>query len=199
MNVAILGSGKGSNAEAILSTALDGRLGSARVVGLISDNEEARILRLGPQYNVPSVFIHPGEFKTKLSTEAEGEYIKQLKDWNTDLVVLAGFMRIIKDPFLDAFRGSVINLHPSLLPKYPGLNSVKRALEAKDSEAGCTVHWVNSEIDGGEIIRQSVVRIEDHDTLETLEAKVHVAEHLLLPSVIREISMTENTPKKLLK
>ena len=191
MKIAILGSGTGSNAKAILEAQEQGHLGGAQVVGIISDHADALILELGKRYGVPAVHIDSSPFKTKLLPETEQAYVQQIRDWGADLVVLAGFMRVIKNPLLNAFPSGIINLHPSLLPKYPGLNSVKRALEAGDSEAGCTVHWVNAVVDGGEILRQSVVKIEAEDTFETLMEKVHSAEHALLPAVIRELSMRE--------
>lgn len=188
MQVVILGSGTGSNAEAILEAQHKGRLGDARVVGVLSDNPQAGILRHAERYGVPAAYLDPGSFKTRLSPEAEAAYVAQIQSWNADLVVLAGFMRVIKDTLLSAFPNKIINLHPSLLPKYPGLNSVQRALEAGEKECGCTVHWVNAIIDGGDIIRQSVVPIDANDTLETLMRKVHAAEHALLPNVIKELS-----------
>lgn len=190
MNIAILGSGTGSNAEAILRAWQEGRLGNARPVGLLCDNPQARMLTLGEHFGVPARFLEPGPFKTRMSTEAEEAYVAQLRNWDTDLVVLAGFMRVIKAPLLNAYAGRIINLHPSLLPKYPGLHSIARAFEAGERESGCTVHWVNATIDGGAIIAQRAVSITPEDNLEALTTKVHSAEHELLPAVICELSKT---------
>jgi len=182
--IVILGSGRGSNAEAILQAQKEGRLGLAQVAGIFSDQPHAGILDLGPRFDVPAFFLDPGKFKTRLSPEAEQHWVDTIEALQVDLVVLAGFMRVIKAPFLQAFADRIINLHPSLLPDYPGLQSIQRALKAGEHETGCTVHWVNATIDGGQIIEQARVPIKPGDTLEELEARVHAAEHKLLPSVI---------------
>lgn len=182
--IVILGSGRGSNAEAILQAQKEGRLGLAQVAGIFSDQPHAGILDLGPRFDVPAFFLDPGKFKTRLSPEAEQHWVDTIEALQVDLVVLAGFMRVIKAPFLQAFADRIINLHPSLLPDYPGLQSIQRAFEAGERETGCTVHWVNATIDGGQIIEQARVPIKPGDTLEELEARVHAAEHKLLPSVI---------------
>lgn len=186
--VAILGSGRGSNARAILDAEREGRLGEARVVGILSDREDAGILEHGRAFGVESRFLSAAPFKTKLEGEAEAAYIRQLEAWGTHLVVLAGFMRVIKRGFLEAFSGRIINLHPSLLPKYPGLHAVERALESGEAETGCTVHWVNATVDGGAIIGQQSVSIREGESLETLENRVHAAEHELLPAIIAQLS-----------
>ena len=186
--VAILGSGRGSNAKAILETQAKGGLGKARVVGIISDQENAPILSLGKAFAIAAKCVSPGGFKTKLTADTEAQYVSVLQEWKIDLLVLAGFMRVIKSPLLSAYPGRIINLHPSLLPQYPGLNSIRRALEDGADKTGCTVHWVNEEIDAGQIIKQAHVKIYKDDTLEKLSARVHTAEHQLLPAVIRELA-----------
>jgi phosphoribosylglycinamide formyltransferase-1 len=146
------------------------------------------MLKLGPRYDVPAFYLHPGEFKTKLEGEAETHWIETIQRLQPDFIVLAGFMRVIKPGFINAFKGRILNLHPSLLPKYPGLHSIQRAFEAGDRETGCTVHWVTPEIDAGEILGQTRVPIEKGDTLDEVEAKVHAAEHQLLPATIRRLA-----------
>lgn len=188
MKFAILGSGTGSNAEAILQTWTEGGLGKAVPVALFSDKPQARILTLGERFGVPARFLPPGPFKTKMSEEAETAYAQAIQDSGADLVVLAGFMRVIHDRFLNEFKERIINLHPSLLPSFPGLHSIRQAYEHGVKVTGCTVHWVTAGLDTGPIIDQAVVRIEENDTLETLEGKVHLAEHQLLPAVIRELA-----------
>ncbi len=188
MNIVILGSGRGSNAEAILKTQDNGRLENARVVLIVSDQPEAGILKLGPRFDIPAVYLDPGDFKTKLDGEAQTRYLDHIKRFKPDLIVLAGFMRVIKPPFINAFNGKIINLHPSLLPSFPGLNSISQAFDYGVKYTGCTVHWVTPEVDAGPILDQSAVRIEKTDTRETLEQKVHAAEHQLLPSVIARLS-----------
>ncbi len=188
MRVVILGSGRGSNAEAILEAQKAGRLGDARVVQVFSDKADAGILALGPRYGVPAAFLDAGPFKTKLEGEGEARYIAAIEACQADLVVLAGFMRVLKHGFLKAFEGRIINLHPSLLPSFPGLDGIGQAWRRGVKVTGCTVHYVTPEVDGGPIIDQMPVKVEETDTLETLTAKLHAAEHRLLPAVIARLS-----------
>jgi phosphoribosylglycinamide formyltransferase 1 len=188
MRVVILGSGHGSNAQAVLTEQQAGRLGSARVVQILSDKPEAGILALGPRFGVPAQFVDPAPFKTKLEGEGEARFIAAVNASAPDLVVLAGFMRVLKNGFLSAFDGKIINLHPSLLPAFPGLDGIGQALRAGVVETGCTVHFVTLEVDAGKIIEQARVPVTASDSRETLAAKVHAAEHSLLPSVIARLS-----------
>ncbi|WP_438481881.1 phosphoribosylglycinamide formyltransferase [Oleiharenicola lentus] len=191
MRVVILGSGRGSNAEAILQAQQAGQLGAARVVHIFADKPDAGILALGARFGVPASFVDPAPFKTKLEGEGEDRFIAAIQAAQGDLVVLAGFMRVIKPKFLETFAGKIINLHPSLLPSFPGLDGIGQAFRRGVKVTGCTVHYVTLEVDGGPILDQAVVRIEANDTLETLAAKVHVAEHALLPAVIAKLSLTK--------
>ena len=195
MKIVILGSGLGSNAEAILKAQHAGRLGSARTMAIVSDKPQAPILKLGPRFGIPADAIDPGCFNPQ--TELSGNIgklsgfaysIAYIRRFQPDLIVLAGFMRIVPPDFIRAFHGRVLNLHPSLLPAFPGLNSIGQAFKHGVKYTGCTVHWVTPEVDAGPIIDQAVVPIENNDTLDTLEAKVHAAEHRLLPEVIARLS-----------
>lgn len=188
MRVVILGSGRGSNAEAILAAQRAGGLGNARVEAIFSDVADSGILALGPRFGVPSSFVDPAPFKTKLEGEGEARFIAAVSGARPDLVVLAGFMRVLKPGFLEAFAGRIINLHPSLLPKFPGLDAIGQALRGGESETGCTVHYVTAAVDGGPILEQATVRIDAGETHETLARKVHAAEHVLLPAVIARLS-----------
>jgi len=188
MRLVILGSGRGSNAEAILEAQGRGSLGSARVVLLIADRPDAGILSLGPRYGVEARFVDPAPFRTKLEGEGERRFIEAIAEAAPDLVVLAGFMRVLKPGFLEAFAGRIINLHPSLLPSFPGLDAIGQAWRRGVRVTGCTVHRVTAEVDGGPILDQAAVRIEKTDTLESLAARVHEAEHALLPAVIARLS-----------
>jgi len=190
MRVILLGSGRGSNAEAILQAEKAGNLGKANVVHIFSDNPDAGILALGSRFGVSATYLDPAPFKTKLEGEAETRAIAAINACKPDLVVLAGFMRVLKPKFLEAFAGRIINLHPSLLPSFPGLDGIGQAWRRGVKVTGCTVHYVTSDVDGGPILDQAVVRIEAEDTLETLTTKVHAAEHLLLPAVISGLSET---------
>lgn len=188
MRVVILGSGRGSNAEAILHAQKDGRLGAARVVQILSDQPGAGILALGPRLGVPAAFVDPAPFKTKLEGPGEDRFITAIQGAKADLVVLAGFMRVLKPKFLETFAGRIINLHPSLLPSFPGLDGIGQAFRRGVKITGCTVHHVTQEVDGGPILDQVAVRVEPGDNLEILTAKVHAAEHELLPAVIARMS-----------
>jgi phosphoribosylglycinamide formyltransferase 1 len=188
MRIVLLGSGRGSNAEAILEAQEAARLGRARVAAIFSDVPGAGILALGPRFGVPAAYVDPAPFRTKLEGEGEARFIAAVSGAKPDLVVLAGFMRVLKPGFLGAFAGRIINLHPSLLPSFPGLDAIGQALRAGVSETGCTVHHVTAQVDAGPVLGQARVAIAEGETHESLAAKVHAAEHALLPSVIARMS-----------
>ena len=188
MRIVILGSGEGTNAVAIMKAAVDQQLGDTEIVGVFSDIKEAMILEHAKSFNFSSNYLDPGNQKTIISITEEDRWIHSIQELNPDLIVLAGFMRILKPKFLSEFKNKIINLHPSLLPSFSGLNSIERAFNKKVKITGCTVHWVNEEIDGGEIIAQAPVRIMNGDVLELVKQKVNAAEHMLLPWVIRDLA-----------
>ncbi|QYM79438.1 phosphoribosylglycinamide formyltransferase [Horticoccus luteus] len=188
MNVVILGSGRGSNAEAMLRAQAEGRLGRAQVTQIFSDREGAGILELGPRFGVAANFLDAAPYKTKLDGAAEQAYIAALSSCAPDLIVLAGFMRVLKMPFLAAFEGKIINLHPSLLPSFPGLDAIGQAWRRGVKITGCTVHAVTLDVDGGPILDQAAVRVEEGESLEALTGKMHAAEHALLPAVVARLS-----------
>jgi phosphoribosylglycinamide formyltransferase 1 len=188
MRVVILGSGRGSNAEALLLAAQQGRLGRAEITAIFSDRADAGILALGPRFRVAARYLDPAPYKTKLEGEGERRYVEAVASCQPDLIVLAGFMRVVKPGFLAAFAGKVINLHPSLLPSFPGLDGIGQAWRHGVKITGCTVHYVTTEIDAGRIIEQAAVRIGPCDTLESLAAKIHAAEHELLVAVVAHLS-----------
>jgi len=181
--IGILGSGKGSNCRAILEHIRSGDLAAeARVV--ISDVLDAPILDIAREFSVANAYLPPGQFRTRLEPEAEEELVKILRDAGVHLVVLAGFMRVLHAPMLKAFPRSIINIHPSLLPKFPGLEAWKQALAAGETMTGCAVHYVDEKIDHGQIIAQREVAILPHDTPESLHARIQIAERELYPTVI---------------
>lgn len=187
LRLGILGSGKGSNCRAILENIYTGKLSAeARVV--ISDLLDAPILDIAREFSVPNAYLPPGQFRTRLEPAGEAELVKMLRDAEVELVVLAGFMRVLKAPMLEAFPRRIINIHPSLLPKFPGLEAWKQALEAGETVTGCTVHYVDEKIDHGDIIAQREVPILPDDSAETLHARIQIAEHELYPAVIGELS-----------
>jgi len=192
--IVILGSGRGTNAEALLKAQANKQLGAAKVAAIISDHEDAGILELGQKYQVPAIYIDPKRTGARLSDKAEQTYIERIASFSPKLIVLAGFMRIINRPFIEACQGRMINLHPSLLPSFPGMNGIGQAFEHGVKLTGCTVHWVTPALDAGPIIDQKEVRIEEQDTLELLEKKVHIVEHQLLPDVVARLSQGKIKP-----
>lgn len=186
----ILGSGKGSNFVAIADAVAAGKV-PAEIVIVASDVETAGILSGARERNMPARFIPPGKFRTKLDEEAERAFVEALKSANVDLVVLAGFMRVLKGDFLRAFEGRIVNVHPSLLPSFPGLEAWKQALDHGVKVTGCTVHFVDAGVDAGPIIGQQAVPVLDNDTPETLHQRIHAAEHKLYPECVAAIARGE--------
>ena len=183
--IAILGSGKGSNCRAILERIRSGDLtAEARVV--ISDVLDAPILDIAREFSVANAYLPPGQFRTRLQLQAEEELVEILRQAGVHLVVLAGFMRVLHAPMLEAFPRRIINIHPSLLPKFPGLEAWKQALAAGETVTGCTVHYIDDKIDQGQIISRREVAILPHDTPESLHARIQIAERELYPAAIAE-------------
>jgi phosphoribosylglycinamide formyltransferase-1 len=182
----ILGSGKGTNCRAILESVRSGAL-TAEVRVVISDVFDAPILDVAREFFVPNAYLPPGRFQTRLEPQAEVELMRMLRDASVELVILAGFMRILKTPMLEAFPRRILNIHPSLLPKFPGLDAWKQALAAGEKATGCTVHYVDERIDHGDIIAQREVPILPNETPENLHARIQIAEHELYPEAISEV------------
>ena len=187
LRLGVLGSGKGSNFRAIMERINDGKL-LAEVRMVISDVEDAGILTFARDYQVPALYVHPGKYRTKLEPEVEQDIVRLLQEACVEFVVLAGFMRVVKQPLLEAFPRRIINIHPSLLPKFPGLSAWRQALEAGERVTGCTVHYVESGVDTGPIIAQREVPILSGDTPETLHARIQQQEHELLPAILQQIA-----------
>ncbi len=181
--VGVLGSGKGSNLVAIAQACQTGTVQAALAV-VLSDVEEAGILQQARERNIPARFIAPGKFRTKLEDASERAYVTALREAEVDLVALAGFMRVLKGEFLRAFEGRIVNIHPALLPAFPGLEAWKQALDYGVKVTGCTVHFVDAGVDSGPIIAQQTVPVLDQDTPEMLHERIQVAEHELYPAVI---------------
>jgi phosphoribosylglycinamide formyltransferase 1 len=183
----ILGSGKGSNFRAI-ADAIDAGTLHAEVRVVVSDVADSGILTLARERGVRAEYLPQGRFKTKLEPEAEERLVALLKEAGAEWVALAGYMRMVKPPLLGAFPRRIINIHPSLLPRFPGREAWKQAIEAGVSETGCTVHYVDLGMDTGEIIAQSTVPVLAGDSPEMLHARIQQAEHALYPAVLREIA-----------
>src|SRR5436189_3016014 len=184
--IGILGSGKGSNCRAIFERIRSGDL-AAEARRVVSDVLDAPILDIAREFGVANAYLPPGRFRTLLEPEIEEQLVHMLCDAGVELVVLAGFMRVLHEPILKAFPRRIINIHPSLLPKFPGLEAWKQALVAGETVTGCTVHYVDEQIDHGQIIAQREVAILPHDTPETLHARIQIAEHELYPAAISEL------------
>lgn len=184
LKIAILGSGKGSNAQAILDAIAAKRL-NAVVVCVLSDVEDAYILERARRAGIPAGFVSAAPFKTKLEGEGERRYVEVLRRYGADVVALAGFMRIIKRGMLDAFPNRILNIHPALLPAFPGMESWKQALDYGAKVAGCTVHFVDAGTDTGPIILQKVVPVLDNDTASSLHARIQEQEHIAFPEALQ--------------
>ena len=187
LRLGVLGSGKGSNFRAIMEEIVGSRL-DAEVRIVISDVENSGILSLARDFQVPGLYVRPGRFRTRLEPEIEEDIVRLLLEADVELVVLAGFMRIVKQPLLEAFPRKMINIHPSLLPRFPGLEAWKQALAAGEKVTGCTVHYVDAAVDAGDILGKETVPILSDDTPESLHARIQDSEHRLLPAVIAGIA-----------
>jgi phosphoribosylglycinamide formyltransferase-1 len=188
VRLGVLGSGKGSNLDSLAKYCA--RPESRMEIAIVaSDVENAGILKLAESHGLKSAFVPPGKFRTKLDDEAEQRFISSLRENGVELVVLAGFMRILKGDFLRAYAGRVINIHPSLLPSFPGLEAWKQALDYGVKFTGCTVHFVDQGIDSGAIIAQTAVSVLDDDTAATLHARIQQAEWDLYPRAVEMVAL----------
>ena len=183
----ILGSGKGSNMVAIADAITAGQL-AAEISIVLSDVQDAGILARARERGLKAEFLAPGKFRTKLDEDAERLYVGRLREAGVDLIVLAGFMRILKGEFLRAFTDRVVNIHPSLLPAFPGLEAWKQALDYGVKVTGCTVHVVDQAIDSGPILAQEAVAVLNGDTPERLHERIQQVERRLYPRVIGELA-----------
>jgi phosphoribosylglycinamide formyltransferase-1 len=181
----ILGSGSGSNMQAILDAIASGNL-DARIGIVLSDNPGSHILERARQNRIRAEVIDCSGQRTRFPDEAQEETARKLREAGVDLVCLAGFMRLVKRPLLDAFPARILNIHPSLLPAFPGLEAWRQAVEAGVSESGVTVHLVDAGMDTGPILGQESVAVFPDDTPETLHARIRIAEHRLYPETVRQ-------------
>ncbi|GIU15538.1 phosphoribosylglycinamide formyltransferase [Shewanella sp. MBTL60-007] len=182
--VLVLISGNGSNLQAIIDGCDDNL--QAEVVGVISNKPDAYGLVRAHHNEIDTscVIAHTGETRQ----EYDARLLKVIEKYQPDLVVLAGFMRILSDEFVQRFEGKMVNIHPSLLPKYTGLNTHQRAIDAKDTEHGASVHFVTPELDAGPVILQAKVPVYEDDTADTLAERVHEQEHAIYPLVVKWFS-----------
>ncbi|MDM1763093.1 MULTISPECIES: phosphoribosylglycinamide formyltransferase [unclassified Acinetobacter] len=180
IKIAVLVSGSGSNLQALMDANLSGQ-----IVGVISNKPDAYALQRAAKANIPTAII---EHKQYPNREAFDDVMhQQLLAWDVDLVILAGFMRILSAKFVNAWQGKMVNIHPSLLPHYKGMHTHQRVLNTGDTLHGCTVHYVTAELDAGQALTQGVLKVDLHDCVETLAARVHVLEHLIYPQAVEWI------------
>jgi phosphoribosylglycinamide formyltransferase-1 len=189
MVLGVLGSGSGSNMQAILD-AIDAGTLDARIALVLSDNPDAFILERARRRGIATGVIDCGGFRTKFPAAAQAETAARLQAAGVELVCLAGFLRLVKQPLLDAYPQRILNIHPALLPAFPGLESWKQALAAGVAETGCTVHFVDAGMDTGPVILQERVPVLPGDTPESLHARIQVAEHRLYPAAITRVAMS---------
>jgi phosphoribosylglycinamide formyltransferase-1 len=187
LKLGVLGSGRGSNFVALTAAVAEGKV-AAEFVVVGSDQADAKILEEAKQRGIPTVVCPKGKYRTKLEEEIEEGLAEQMVKAGVELLILAGYMRVVKEPLLKRFEGRMINLHPSLLPAFPGLMAWEQALRAGVQETGCTVHWVNEVVDGGSVIRQMRVPVQKGDTAELLHARIQKAEHRILSEVVRDLA-----------
>ncbi|MFL3665563.1 MAG: phosphoribosylglycinamide formyltransferase [Verrucomicrobiota bacterium] len=184
--LAVLGSGKGSNLVSLAKACAAGAL-QADIVLVASDVSNAGILERAAGAGLSARFIEPGKFRTKLDENAEAAYIAALRESGAEWIALAGFMRILKGDFLRAFEKKVVNIHPSLLPAFPGLEAWKQAYDYGVKATGCTVHMVDHGIDTGSILAQGVVPVLADDTAATLHVRIQQEEHSLYPRTLARL------------
>jgi phosphoribosylglycinamide formyltransferase-1 len=184
LRVGVLASGRGSNFEALVRAGLRDELG-ARIACLVTDNPNAGALAIAARHGIPAHAIDPGPRRSRLGDEAEGRAVEILREHGVGLVCLAGFMRIVGHVLLDAFPGAILNVHPSLLPSFPGLEAQRQALAHGVKVSGCTVHFVDAGVDAGPIVLQATVPVQDDETPETLAARILEREHVIYPEAVR--------------
>jgi phosphoribosylglycinamide formyltransferase-1 len=179
--IAVLISGRGSNMSALADAVNDGRIPDAEIAVVLSDHTDAPGLALAAGRGIETLAV---ERRGRTREEHEREIVAALRAREIDLVCLAGFMRLLSPVFVAAFRGRIINIHPSLLPAFPGLDAQRQAIEHGVKFSGCTVHFVDETLDGGAIITQRVVAVSDDDTPDTLAARILVEEHAAYPAAV---------------
>jgi len=181
--LAVLCSGNGSNLQALLDAERAGKLGEARIGLVVSDRADAFALARANKAGKPAAFLDPKDFADRAAFDAA--LLGVLKKAGTDIVVLAGFMRILTADFVNAYKGRMLNIHPSLLPAFKGAHAIRDAVEYGAKVTGVTVHFVTPELDGGPVILQEAVEVKAGDTAESLAKRIHAVEHRLYPQAVR--------------
>ena len=182
MRIAVLVSGNGSNLQALIDAQLGKQL-SGQIIGVLSNKADAYALQRAEKANIATAVISHKDYPNRESFDDAMH--QQLLAWEIDLVILAGFMRILTPNFVSQWQGKMLNIHPSLLPFYKGINTHQRVLNTGDRLHGCTVHFVTAELDAGQSIAQSVIQVSLQDTAESLAQRVHQLEHFIYPQVVQ--------------
>lgn len=189
INIAIFASGSGSNYEAIMQFFRENPHSNLHVALVVCDRSKAKVINKASQWQTPTVLVNAGQFETKV--DYERYILKKLKKYEIEFIALAGYMRIIGSTILDEYMGNIINLHPSLLPAFPGVDAVGQALKAGACMTGVTVHFVDQGMDTGPIIAQQAVVVDQHDTHESLSERIHAVEHRLYPRILQACALGE--------
>ncbi|MFA9558424.1 phosphoribosylglycinamide formyltransferase [Evansella sp. AB-rgal1] len=184
MNLAVFASGNGSNFEAVMEAVKSGAV-QGEVKLLVCDKEQAFAIERAKNHGIPTFVASPKKYSSKEAYETN--VLKQLHENNVELIVLAGYMRLIGSTLLHAFEHRILNIHPSLLPAFPGLDAIGQAFDAKVKVSGVTVHYVDAGMDTGPIIAQESIYIEDGDTREDVQRKIQQVEHQLYPATIQKV------------
>lgn len=183
ISIGVLASGRGSNLQAMIDAIEDGYIKNAHIVIVISNKENAYALERAKIHKIPAVFIDPTKFETRESYDQA--IVEKLKGYKADLILLAGYMLILDQKFVKHFPGRIMNIHPSLLPSFPGLHAQRKALEYGVRVTGCTVHFVTDDLDAGPIILQYPVPVKKGDTEESLSARILEKEHKIYPKAVK--------------
>ncbi|PIR20050.1 MAG: phosphoribosylglycinamide formyltransferase [Deltaproteobacteria bacterium CG11_big_fil_rev_8_21_14_0_20_47_16] len=189
--IVVLASGTGSNLQAIMDAIAAGRL-HARIAAVLSDVPDAMALKRARQRNIPTKLLPKLPSETK--TDYSARLAETIRPYAPQLICLAGFMRLVAEPLLTEFSKRIINIHPALLPAYPGLNAIERAFSDQQKVTGCTIHYVDAGIDTGPTIAQQTIEIHSDDTLDSLTRRIHQAEHILYPAVIEKLLHLHSVP-----
>lgn len=192
-NLAILASGRGSNLQSIIDKLHLNKKISIEISCVISDNKDAYALKRAKKQDIPFYLVDKSIYNDK--KEQEDIIKKIINDYDIDLIVLAGYMRVLSSEFVDYYKNKIINIHPSLLPSFPGLNAQKQAVDYGVKISGCTVHFVDKGVDSGPIIKQTAVILNQNDTVDKLSKKILKEEHKLFPEVIKDIAEKKLTIK----
>jgi phosphoribosylglycinamide formyltransferase-1 len=179
----ILLSGRGSNFRAIFDAIQSGFIKNAKIEVVISNKADAQGLKFAKDNNLNAIFLNPKDFFSR--SEYDRKLVEILKNYSVDLVCLAGFMRIVGEEVVNAFENKILNIHPSLLPSFPGLNAQRQALEYGVKITGCTVHFVDTKVDHGPIVLQAAVEVKEDDTVETLSNRILTYEHKIYPYAVK--------------